>query len=178
MDGLINAILRISRDGRRELRPERLDLAAMAQGALDAVAHQVAEAGGAARVEGSLAIVSDRLSVEQALGNLVDNAVKYRAPGRPLDRVIRLRPDGPSAARIEVEDNGRGIGEADRERVFELFRRAGRPDAPGEGIWLAHVRTLVRNLGGEVTLRSREGAGSVFVLELPSDLRRVREAAS
>ena len=78
--------------------------------------------------------------------------------------------------RIEVEDNGRGIAPADHERVFDLFRRAGRPSAPGEGIGLAHVRSLVRNLGGEVTLRSREGEGSVFTIELPADLRRVREA--
>jgi hypothetical protein len=177
MDGLISAILKISRDGRRELRPERLDLREVAQGALAAVAHQIAETGGAAVVEAQVAaVVSDRLSLEQALGNLVDNAVKYAAPGRPLRLVVRTRPNGPRRVRIEVEDNGRGIAEADRERVFDLFRRAGRQDRPGEGIGLAHVRTLVRNLGGDVSLRSREGAGSVFALDLPADLREVRRA--
>jgi signal transduction histidine kinase len=74
--------------------------------------------------------------------------------------VVRTRPTGPRRVRIEVEDNGRGIAEADRDRVFDLFRRAGRQDRPGEGIGLAHVRTLVRNLGGDVALRSREGEGS------------------
>ncbi len=177
MDGLIGAILKISRDGRRELKPERVDLRGLAEGALAAVAHQIAETGGEAVVDAQVAaVVSDRLSVEQALGNLVDNAVKYAAPGRPLRLAIRTRPHGPRRVRIEVEDNGRGIAEADRDRVFDLFRRAGRQDRPGEGIGLAHVRSLVRNLGGDVALRSREGEGSVFVLDLPADLREVRRA--
>ena len=49
---------------------------------------------------------------------------------------------------VEFEDNGRGIATQDHERVFDLFRRAGAQDQPGEGIGLAHVRALVRRLGG------------------------------
>jgi signal transduction histidine kinase len=54
--------------------------------------------------------------------------------------------------------------------VFELFRRAGRQDKPGEGIGLAHVRALVRRLGGDVTMRSRLGQGSEFRVVLPRSL--------
>ena len=75
--------------------------------------------------------------------------------------------------RIEVEDNGRGIADQDHERIFELFRRSGQQDQTGEGIGLAHVRSLARNLGGEITVRSRLGEGSTFVLRLPADLSRL-----
>lgn len=71
---------------------------------------------------------------------------------------------------IEIEDNGRGIGEQDQERVFELFRRSGVQDQAGEGIGLAHVRTLVRNLEGDITLASRLGYGTTFSIELPAIL--------
>jgi signal transduction histidine kinase len=66
-----------------------------------------------------------------------------------------------------VSDNGRGIAEADHGRVFELFRRAGSQDQPGEGIGLAHVRTLVRALDGRIDLHSTPGAGTTFSVRLP-----------
>ncbi|MGP3697269.1 sensor histidine kinase [Rhodobacter sp. NSM] len=174
MDGLINAILKISRDGRRELRPAPLDLEALVRQSLDTVQHQIVEAGGEAQMSVEVPkIVSDRLVLEQALGNLLDNAVKYAKPGRPLRLYVRVRPEGPRLVVIEVEDNGRGIRADDHDRVFDLFRRSGAQDKPGEGIGLAHVRTLMRNIGGEITLRSVEGQGATFILHVPTDLRRV-----
>lgn len=169
MDGLINAILRIAREGRRDLRPERIDFDALAQQATDAVRHQIDEAGGSVTIENARpVIVSDRLSLDQILGNLVDNAVKYADPGRPLALRLRARPSGPGEVEIEVEDNGRGIASEDQARVFDLFRRSGAQTVPGEGIGLAHVRSLARRLGGEIELRSTPGRGSTFVLRLPS----------
>ena len=85
MDGLINAILKLSREGRRPLKPERIDLGKLIGQAVAAVQHQLDEAGG--RVELALAVPpinSDRLSLEQIFGNLLDNAVKYRDDDRPL----------------------------------------------------------------------------------------------
>jgi signal transduction histidine kinase len=67
----------------------------------------------------------------------------------------------------EVRDNGRGVDPKDRERIFELFRRSGAQDRPGEGIGLAHVRQLVRRLGGSITLTSTPGQGSTFTVTLP-----------
>ncbi len=60
----------------------------------------------------------------------------------------------------QVRDNGRGIAKADHQRIFELFRRAGDQDRPGEGIGLAHVRALVRRIGGTLTrgIRTRDRA--------------------
>ena len=71
---------------------------------------------------------------------------------------------------IEVADNGRGIADTDLERIFEPFRRSGAQDQPGDGIGLAYVRTLVRNLGGDVTVASELGKGTTFQILLPADL--------
>ena len=83
----------------------------------------------------------------------------------------RARHAAGNRIEIEIEDNGRGIAPADHERVFELFRRAGTQSQPGEGIGLAHVRTMVRSLGGDITLRSEAGVGTTFIVTLPRDLR-------
>lgn len=181
MDALINAILKISRDGRRELKPEPVDLAELLENTAAAIYHQVDEAGGEIRIAvgGARGMVSDRFSLEQIFGNLFDNAVKYRHPDRPLHLAVRAMPAKRNGVRIEVEDNGRGIAPEDHERVFELFRRSGVQDKAGEGIGLAHVRSLVRNLGGEITVTSTLGGGSTFIIRLPTDLSQyVRSSGS
>ena len=104
--------------------------------------------------------------MEQVFGNLVDNALKYLQPGRAGRVVVRGREDRGRLV-YEVQDNGRGIDPRDHERVFDLFRRAGVQDQPGEGIGLAHVRALVHRLGGSITLESALDRGSVFRVSLP-----------
>lgn len=174
MDQLINAILKISRDGQRKLQPEKVDIETLLSSLSETVRHQITANGGEIHVDTpKLTVVTDRISLDQILGNLLDNAVKYQMPGRPLRLTARAYPAGRGAISIEIGDNGRGIGEQDLERVFELFRRAGEQDQPGEGIGLAHVRSLIRNLGGDIRVESRLGEGSRFILLLPSDLRRV-----
>jgi signal transduction histidine kinase len=172
MDGLINAILKISRDGRRELKPERIDLGELLEATAASIYHQVSEAGGEVNISVAQArgLITDRFSLEQIFGNLFDNAVKYKHPDRPLNLSVKAMPLGRAAMRIEVADNGRGIAQEDHERVFELFRRSGVQDQQGEGIGLAHVRSLVRNLGGEITVTSTLGGGTTFVIRLPTDL--------
>lgn len=172
MDGLINAILKISREGRRQLQPEPVDLAALIENSANAVHHQIVDNDGSVETDVRVGkLITDRLSVEQVLGNLLDNAVKYQQPDRPLRVRIRARHLPGNRVVIEVEDNGRGIAGSDHERVFELFRRSGAQSAPGEGIGLAHVRTMVRSLGGDVTLTSELGEGTTFIVNLPRDLR-------
>ncbi len=172
MDGLINAILKVSRDGRRELKPELVDIALLVQSTIDAVHHQITEEGGSVNTRIDVPeLVTDRFSLEQILSNLVDNAVKYADGTRALKLSIRSLRDGPAYVRIEVEDNGRGIAAADHERIFDLFRRSGKQDKSGEGIGLAHVRSLARNLGGDITVKSKEGEGTTFLLRLPTKLR-------
>lgn len=172
MDGLINAILKLSREGRRELKAERVDVNQLVASGAAAIAHQLAEAGGEVKLDVNVpAISTDRLSLEQAIGNLLDNAVKYRAKDRPLRIHVRGSVAPGQLIVLEFEDNGRGIAEQDRERVFELFRRSGVQDQAGEGIGLAFVRTVVRNLGGDITMNSVFGQGTTFRITLPRTLQ-------
>jgi signal transduction histidine kinase len=168
MDRLINAILKLSREGRRTVVPEPLDMDALVRGLVDSIRHLLDEKGTELTVRSPLPrLVSDRLAVEQILSNLIENAVKYLEPRRPGRIEVRGRRDGDRVV-FEVEDNGRGIDPKDHERVFELFRRAGTQDQPGEGIGLAHVRALAYRLGGTVTCVSALDAGAVFSLSLPA----------
>jgi signal transduction histidine kinase len=168
MDRLINAILELSRLGRRAIHPRHIDLAEVCRAVADTLHVQLAETAGTIDlVEPMPPLVSDPVAVEQFIANLVENAIKYRHPDRPpLIRVAAAR-DG-EWVRITVADNGRGIDPRDHERVFDLFRRSGRQDQPGEGIGLAHVRALAHRLGGTVSLESQFGAGSTFTVTLPA----------
>jgi signal transduction histidine kinase len=166
MDRLINAILRLSREGRRVLTPEALDMGRVLTDIVDSVRHQ-ANASEAEVTVGALPpIVSDRIAIEQVFTNLVDNALKYGHPARPGRIAVEGRREGTWAV-FSVSDNGRGIAARDMERVFELFRRAGIQDQPGEGIGLAHVRALVRRLGGAIECVSTPNQGSTFSVRLP-----------
>lgn len=179
MDGLINAILKISREGRRELRAESVDLTALIETAAAALHHQAsAEEGGGIEIDAQVPrITSDRLSLDQVMGNLLDNAIKYRAPERPIRIAVRTRRERRGWVKIEIEDNGRGIAATDHERIFELFRRSGTQNTAGEGIGLAHVRTMVRNLGGDIAVRSELGKGTTFTVLLPPGLAAHRRSA-
>jgi len=179
MDGLINAILKLSREGRRVLRPERVDLAEVLDVAAAAVQHQLNDAGGSIEFNVNVpSMWTDRLSLEQIFGNLLDNGVKYRSKERPLHIIVRARQESGDRIAIEIADNGRGIAEQDRERVFEPFRRSGAQDQPGEGIGLAYVRTVVRNLGGDITMTSSLGKGTSFHVTVPRHLANIGSIAA
>jgi len=169
MDRLINAILKLSREGRRSLVPELLDMTAMVQGIADSVNHQTAEANAEIVVEPLPRLDSDRLSIEQVFGNLIDNAVKYLDHDRPGRIVVSGEADHDWVI-YRIADNGRGIAPRDHERIFELFRRSGRQDRAGEGLGLAFVRNSVRRLGGDITVDSELGKGSTFILKFPTRL--------
>lgn len=169
MDRLIKAVLMISREGNRVLKPEDIDMNALLDSLSQSIAHQTQKAGAEIKVDPVPMLTSDRLAVEQIFSNLLDNAVKYLSDGRPGLIRVTGRAEGNRLV-FEVEDNGRGIEAKDQERVFELFRRAGAQDKPGEGMGLAHVRALVRRLGGVISIKSTSGEGSTFTVTLPRTL--------
>jgi signal transduction histidine kinase len=166
MDRLINAVLKLSREGRRQFNPETIDMNALFNTIGETVAHRLTELGATLTVDTVEPVESDRLALQQVFANLVDNALKYGRSGEPTRIAITGRTDASKVV-YDVSDNGCGIDPRDHQRVFELFRRSGAQDRPGEGIGLAHVRALVRRLGGTVTLSSELGKGSTFTVTLP-----------
>jgi two-component system sensor histidine kinase KdpD len=107
--------------------------------------------------------------LEQVLGNLLDNALKYGEPGGRV--AIRVWREGAEVA-LAVEDDGPGIGAADLPRIFDPFFRVTRTDriAAGSGLGLAICRGLVRAMGGRIMAESpiADGRGTRMLLRFPA----------
>jgi two-component system sensor histidine kinase SenX3 len=117
--------------------------------------------------EGNSTIMGDRFQILSAVGNLVENAIKYSEDNAEVKVQITT---SDSQVVIEVIDHGVGIPVASLDRIFERFYRVDRArsrDTGGTGLGLSIVRHVVTNHGGEVNVRSREGEGSTFSLTLP-----------
>lgn len=166
MDRLINAVLKLSREGRRQFNPETIDMNEMLGSIEQTVAHRAAEQEAKVTIDDLPTVESDRLAIEQIFSNLIDNALKYGRTSEP-SRIAVTGHANAAYVSFDVSDNGRGIDPHDHQRVFELFRRSGVQDKPGEGIGLAHVRALVRRMGGTLKLKSELGKGSTFTVTLP-----------
>ncbi len=109
----------------------------------------------------------DADAVRQALLNLVDNAVKYSGDGRRV--TVSLGVEGDRVA-LRVADEGIGLSDEDRDRIFDAFYRAPeavRRDPRGVGLGLKIVRHIMDAHGGRVTVASERGRGSIFTLEFP-----------
>jgi two-component system phosphate regulon sensor histidine kinase PhoR len=116
--------------------------------------------------EGLTARINPQL-LEQALTNLIDNAVKYSNPGAAV--LIRLRRTA-SGVSLAVQDRGIGIPPKDLPRVFERFYRVDKArsrEMGGTGLGLAIVKHIVLAHGGAVRAESELGSGSTFTIELP-----------
>ena len=114
-------------------------------------------------------LVGDAFRLRQALGNLLGNAVKFTEKGSVTLRVTRVGAAPEVTLSFQVIDTGRGIPSAEQERIFESFEqgegvRGGDPHETGVGLGLAIARAIARRFGGELTLSSTPGMGSVFTL--------------
>jgi two-component system sensor histidine kinase SenX3 len=115
----------------------------------------------------SLSVTGDRRQLVSAVGNLVENAVKYSDDGGTVR--VRASRSGDHVE-FEVVDQGVGIPSRDLDRIFERFYRVDKARSRGTGgtgLGLSIVRHVATNHGGEVLVTSREGEGSTFVLRIP-----------
>ncbi|MCG6940891.1 MAG: response regulator [Thiohalocapsa sp.] len=174
---LINDVLDMSRieAGRIDVMSEPVDLADLLDEVAGILSEQARRRGLGFRQERAADlppwVFTDAGKLRQILLNLLSNAVKYTDDGE-----IILRQDhtetGPKTLllRLEVEDTGRGIAEADLPRIFDKFVQVGDSRRDGSGLGLTITRCFVELMGGEITVRSRLGKGSCFTVSLP--LRR------
>jgi len=104
-------------------------------------------------------------NLRSLLYNLLHNAIKYRAPDRPAQVLLRAHLDGPHV-RLTVQDNGLGIDPAGQRRLFGLFERL-HDHVEGSGIGLFMVKKMVENAGGRILVESDTNVGSTFTVLLP-----------
>ena len=114
-------------------------------------------------------IAADGRLLEQALVNLIENALRHTsgdsADGGAVEVAVEVN-EAAGRARLTVCDRGPGVPEAERARIFETFARGSTPSG-GAGLGLAIVRAVAQVHGGEARVEAREGGGARFVLDLP-----------
>lgn len=169
IDLMVSDLLEFARLSRTEISAESLQLRAMvadAQAALQGEpSYQAADI--QVDVPEDLAVRAHRQVLVQALTNLLGNAVKFVRPDTHAAVRIVARAHGRTV-RIEVQDNGIGMADEARQRVFNVFERLhGEEEYPGTGIGLAIVKKGVERMNGSVGVESAPGIGSSFWIELP-----------
>jgi len=172
---LISDLLEIAKaeEGHISITLVPTDVRTVAEEATEQYRAQAEAKGLAMHIDTSVAIptiLSDPVRVRQILGNLISNAVKYTASGDVAVRVgHESDSDGSGRISISVADTGIGI-DADQQRlVFQEFVRLDPTAEPGVGVGLAISSRIVEALGGSISVTSKKGEGSVFVLWLPSE---------
>ncbi len=162
MEQMTDAILKLSRLGRRDIVFEPVDTNMIVMDCLESLAYQIDKSCTKVNVDDLPVIQGDRAYIEQIFANLLDNAIKYMKPECPGKIDITSMVDG-DFIQFSVRDNGCGIAEENMHKVFEIFRRAGNVEnIPGEGMGMPYVRAIVRKHGGNIWCESVLGEGSVF----------------
>ncbi|MDO9405547.1 MAG: hybrid sensor histidine kinase/response regulator [Polaromonas sp.] len=170
---LIDDMLDVSRirSNRLSVRPAEVELSALLGRVVANLSSQASAAGSSITLQPSEPVTGhwDEFRIEQVVINLLTNALRY-GNGKPVQvRLVPLPDEAVASVRIEVQDQGRGISEADQQRIFDQFERAAGDDdgSGGLGLGLFITRQLVKAHGGSIGVHSREGEGSVFSVTLP-----------
>lgn len=164
---LVRGILRFAHGTRVEGKSRAVSLSTLMEDVRAKLAADLERTGGELSVGADQSrLLGDEVTLSTLLGNLVANALNYSGPGRPRVEVGVAAAD-PGWATLYVRDEGPGIPTEDRDRIFEAFQR-GTHIGPGTGLGLAIVRRIARAHGGEVSLDSTLGRGSVFSVRLPT----------
>jgi two-component system sensor histidine kinase MprB len=160
LTSLVSDLVELARGEERKLRIEDVQLDDLVLSAVERAKARAPEATFVTSLT-PVQVSVDPVLVERAVGNLLDNAVKYSPPGAPIEVTVR---DGE----VVVADQGPGIAEADLPRIFDRFYRAAAARSkPGAGLGLAIVREAAEAHGGHATAES--GAdGARFRLLLPT----------
>lgn len=180
LSALIENVLDFSRieQGRKQYEFEPTDLVALAQTTVRLLEPYAAEKGVRLQWEppaadGRLTVTGltvDGRAIQQALVNLIDNAIKHSARDQVVTVGLAIRGAPVKTAGLFVADNGPGIPRAEQEKIFERFYRLGselRRETQGVGIGLSVVKHIVTAHKGRVKVDSEPGRGSRFTMELP-----------
>ncbi|HEY8562051.1 MAG TPA: ATP-binding protein [Pyrinomonadaceae bacterium] len=186
MQNLINDLLTFSRVATKTQPFQPVNLKTVVEEVVSDLEVRIEQTGGRVRIGELPTLAADPLQMRQLFQNLIGNALKFHRAGvAPLVTVAaetvpahgasfslngeEFRTIGDeSFCRISVEDNGIGFDEKYLDRIFTVFQRLhGRMEYEGSGIGLAVCRKIIERHGGQISAKSREGAGATFFIDLP-----------
>jgi signal transduction histidine kinase len=171
LSALINNILDFSRieAGRKEYDFRETDIAELVKNTLDSYRYQIEQNGFTfeENIREVPPLKVDREAIARSVLNLVNNSLKYSQDRKHI--AVNLYPDSGSV-KLEVADHGIGIPSDEQSKIFDKFYRVGDPlvhNTKGSGLGLSLVRHIVQAHGGQVTVDSTPGRGSIFTISLP-----------
>jgi len=135
---------------------------------LERIDSQVKESNAAVSIENNcnVTIACDQSLFATVIQNLVSNAIIYcKEDQQPIINISAKKSNG--FLKIVVSDNGIGIPVAYQSTVFEMFKRLKSKNVDGTGIGLASCKKIVEKHGGKISVKSVEGEGSSFIIEIP-----------
>lgn len=164
---LVDGLLDLARVGRGAPPAEPVDLRRLIGDLLDTLGPQIEAAGASVAVEPLPIVRGVEGELARVFQNLLVNALKFRGPAAPVVAVSAAR--GPGEWTLTVCENGPGVSERNRERIFDLFARGHSDDETlGNGLGLAVCRNVVELHGGRIWVEPAPGGGSAFRLTLPA----------
>jgi len=167
METLLAGLLRYSRLGRVALTIRPLNVNGMLAEILAAMTFQLGEAQAEVHVDALPTCLGDTTQTSQVFANLLDNALKYRHPERPL-RVTITGVLAEGQVVYSVSDNGVGIAPEHQAKVFDIFHRLNPHSTQGEGLGLTIAQRVLERQNGKIWVESRGGEGATFFVSLPA----------
>lgn len=168
MNRFIHHLLEESRAGHDMPPPAPVDTRACITNALQPLQPRIDAAAADFHLNDTHDVLANAFHLTRVFQNILDNAIKYRADGRRLCiHITSMRTDG--WIDISIADNGLGISKTDQASIFQRFRRADATlPVPGYGLGLSECLRIMESYGGNISVESRPGEGSTFILRLPA----------